>query len=86
MPPGLFGWQTRFEQLDNSGDPLVKLNQIVNWQRFRQTLETLRDKERKPFDVRLMFKIHDPCLSTTSLVISLSFRLGLAFLFSAFWP
>ena len=63
MQAGLFDWQTRFEQLDNSGDPLVKLNQIVNWEQFRQTLETVRDKERKsnagrkPFDVRLMFKI-----------------------------
>ena len=63
MQAGLFGWQTRFEQLDNSGDPLVKLNEIVNWEQFRKTLETVRDKERKsnagrkPFDVILMFKI-----------------------------
>jgi len=41
MQAGLFDWQTRFEQLDNSGDPLVKLNQIG------KTLETVRDKERK---------------------------------------
>lgn len=60
---GLFDWQTRFEQLDNGGDPLVKLNKIVNWEQFRKTLETIRDKDRKsnagrkPFDVILMFKI-----------------------------
>ena len=30
MQAGLFDWQNRFEQLDNSGDPLVKLNEIVN--------------------------------------------------------
>ena len=60
---GLFDWQTRFEQLDNGGDPLVKLNEIVNWQQFRKTLEKVRDKNRKsnagrkPFDVILMFKI-----------------------------
>lgn len=63
MQTGLFDWQTRFEQLDNGGDPLVKLNEIVNWEQFRKPLETIRDKERKsnagrkPFDVILMFKI-----------------------------
>jgi IS5 family transposase len=60
---GLFDWQTRFEQLDNGGDPLVKLNQIVDWEQFRRPLEAIRVIERKspagrkPFDVVLMFKI-----------------------------
>lgn len=63
MQSGLFDWQTRFQQLDNGGDPLVKLNQIVNWKQFRKSLETIRDIERKsnagrkPFDTILMFKI-----------------------------
>ena len=63
MQTGLFDWQTRFEQLDNGGDPLVKLNQIINWQQFRKPLEKIREKDRKsnagrkPFDVILMFKI-----------------------------
>ena len=63
MQTGLFDWQTRFEQLDNGGDPLVKLDQIVNWEQFRNTLEKVRDKDRKsnagrkPFDVIIMFKI-----------------------------
>jgi len=62
MQTGLFDWQRRFEQLDNC-DPLVKLNEIVDWEQFRSTLEMIRDKERKsnagrkPFDVILMFKI-----------------------------
>ena len=60
---GLFDWQTRFEQLDNGGDPLVKLNEVMNWEQFRRRLEKVRDKERKslagrkPFDVIQMFKI-----------------------------
>jgi IS5 family transposase len=60
---GLFDWQRRFEQLDKGGDPLVKLNEVMNWEIFRPKLETLRDKKRKsnagrkPFDVILMFKI-----------------------------
>ena len=63
MQTGLFDWQTRFEQLDNGGDPLVKLNEVMNWEQFRRRLENVRDKERKspagrkPFDVILMFKI-----------------------------
>lgn len=63
MQTGLFDWQTRFEQLDNGGDPLVKLNEVVNWELFRSDLEQVREKDRKsnagrkPFDVILMFKI-----------------------------
>lgn len=60
---GLFEWQNRFKQLDKSGDPLVKLNKVINWNIFRPELEALRDKERKsnagrkPFDVILMLKV-----------------------------
>jgi transposase, IS5 family len=60
---GLFDWQTRFEQLDNGGDPLVKLNEIIDWELFRGSIETIRDRERKsnagrkPFDSVIMFKI-----------------------------
>ena len=63
MQAGLYDWQTRFEQLDNGGDPLVKLTEIVDWEQFRSSLEVIRDKERKsnagrkPFDVILMFKV-----------------------------
>ena len=63
MQTGLFDCQTRFEQLDNGGDPLVKLNEVVNWELFRCDLEQVREKDRKsnagrkPFDAVLMFKI-----------------------------
>jgi len=63
MLKGLFDWQTRFEQLDNCGDPLVKLGEIVKWEQFRSSIEAIREKERKsnagrkPFDVILMFKV-----------------------------
>ncbi len=63
MQTGLFDWQTRFEQLDTGGDPLVKLNEVMNWEQFRRRLEKVRDKDRKspagrkPFDVIVMFKI-----------------------------
>jgi len=60
---GLFDWQERFEQLNEGGDPLVKLNDLMDWNMFAKRLKTLRDKERKsnagrkPFDAPLMFKI-----------------------------
>jgi len=63
MQPGFFDWQDRFEKLDRTGDPLLKLNTAVNWELFRAGLETLRDKQRKsnagakPYDAVMMFKI-----------------------------
>jgi IS5 family transposase len=60
---GLFDWQARFAQLDEAGDPLKRLNDAINWERFRPSLLKVREKERKsdagrkPFDEVLMFKI-----------------------------
>jgi len=60
---GFFDWQIRLEQLDEAGDPLVKLSKAINWNRFRVILHKIRDKERKSpagrraYDVVLMFKI-----------------------------
>ena len=39
MQPGLFDWQNRFEKLNKNGDPLVKLNKVIQWESFRETLE-----------------------------------------------
>ncbi|MGD0918320.1 MAG: IS5 family transposase [Thermodesulfobacteriota bacterium] len=63
MQTGLLDWQICFEQLDNGGDPLIKLEKVVDWKLFRSVLEPVREKERKssagrkPFDVLLMFKV-----------------------------
>lgn len=63
MQTGLFDWQKRFEQLDQCGDALAKLNRIMDWEMFRADLESLHHKPRrsaagrKPFDVILMFKV-----------------------------
>jgi len=63
MQTGLLDWQIRFKQLDKAGDPLAKLQNLVDWELFRTDLEPVRDKERKssagrkPFDVVLMFKV-----------------------------
>lgn len=62
MQTGLLDWQLRFKQLDNGGDPLPKIQKVVNWELFRPLLEVVREREhksnagRKPFDIVLMFK------------------------------
>ncbi len=61
--PGLFDWQARFAQLDEAGEPLQRLNDAIDWEKFRPALLMVREKERKsdagrkPFDEVLMFKI-----------------------------
>ena len=63
MIKGLFDIEFRMEDLTKNGDPLVRLNECVDWEVFRPELETIREKERKsaagrkPFDVVLMFKV-----------------------------
>jgi len=63
MTTGFFDIQFRLDDLTKNGDPLVRLNECVNWEVFRDDLETIREKERKnaagrkPFDTILMFKI-----------------------------
>jgi len=63
METGMFDWGFRFAKLDGNGDPLTKLNAVIDWDRFRPTLQVVRDKARKsnagrkPFDTVLMFKI-----------------------------
>jgi len=60
---GLFDLEFRCRELEKNGDPLVKINQVVPWEDFREVLNQVREKERKsdagrrPFDVVLMFKI-----------------------------
>ena len=46
------------------GDPLIQLNEQINWEEFRSDLKLIREKNdrknnagAKPFDVILMFKI-----------------------------
>ena len=41
---GLLDWQIRFKRLDNEGDPLPKIQRIVEWKLFGPPLEVVRDK------------------------------------------
>jgi IS5 family transposase len=55
--------QDRLNKLTEMGDPLVTLNEQVNWEDFRPELERVHQKERKsnagakPIDVVLLFKM-----------------------------
>ena len=57
-----FNLEKRFKKI-NEMDRLLKLNALIDWEDFRDTLNQIRRKERKsnagrsPYDVILMFKI-----------------------------
>lgn len=63
MIHGLFDVDFRLRKLDETGEPLARIQALVPWEEFRPTLDRLRAKPRKsragrkPFDVVLMFKI-----------------------------
>ena len=47
MPqPGFFHLDERYAKL-NERDPLVRLNQIIGWEAFREPLSVLRNQPRK---------------------------------------
>jgi Transposase domain (DUF772). len=63
IQPGFFDLQDRLHKIDKNGDPLTRINEIVNWEMFRPALEKARDKGPKSnvgakgYDVILLFKI-----------------------------
>ena len=58
-----FDLDKRLAQLESLGDPLPRLNQVVDWEAFRPLLMTIRRKPAKgpggrpAYDVVLMFKV-----------------------------
>jgi IS5 family transposase len=60
---GLFGEHFRLEKISKQGDPLERLDSVINWDIFLPALERLSDKEKKsnagakPYNPLLMFKI-----------------------------
>jgi transposase, IS5 family len=60
---GLFDLEFRLHKIDKNGDPLKRLNQLIDWEAFHPILKKIRKKDnkskagRKPFDSVLMFKI-----------------------------
>mgnify|MGYP001823802760 FL=1 len=62
MQTGFFDLSDRYELLEQLGDPLPKIKQVVDWEAFREALEQIRPDTdprkggRPPLDVVLMFK------------------------------
>lgn len=58
---GFFDLSQRYQKLSELGDPLEAIQAVVNWERFRPTLNQVSEKERKsnagrkPLDPVLMF-------------------------------
>ena len=63
MQPGFFDDEDRLAKLEKLGDPLPRLDSIVDWSTFRPLLKVIHQKQRKsnagrkPHDVTLMFKM-----------------------------
>lgn len=60
---GFLDFDSRLQRIDKAGDPLTKINETIDWEIFRPTLEQARKKKKKSnagakgFDVILLFKI-----------------------------
>lgn len=60
---GLFDIENKLTELSKMGDPLEKLNKVINWNSFKPLLNKAFRKERKsnagrpPFDYVMMFKV-----------------------------
>jgi transposase, IS5 family len=60
---GFFDENDRLKELSKLGDPLEKLNSVIDWERFRPVLTRILKKEaqgpggRPPYDYVMMFKI-----------------------------
>jgi len=65
----LFETQTQLKKLTNLQDPLIKANQLIDWEIFRQPIENAIHKNhtqggRPPYDAILMYKT----VTTTTMV------------------
>jgi len=60
---GMFGEHFRLEKLSKQGDPLEKLNKVINWDIFLPVLQDIDNQDKKnnagakPYSPLLMFKI-----------------------------
>ena len=63
MQPGFFDPKNRLAELERLGDPLVRLNRIVDWDALKPLLKKIHQKPRKsnvgrkPWDPVRMFKM-----------------------------
>jgi len=58
----LYGVETQLNRLTKLGDPLEKINELIDWEMFREPIETAIRKDmskggRPPYDAIMMYKI-----------------------------
>ena len=58
----LYGVETQLERLTKLGDPLEKINKVIDWEIFREQIETAICKDmskggRPPYDAIMLYKI-----------------------------
>lgn len=58
----MLGPETQLERLEKLGDPLIKINETIDWEMFRKPIETAIRKDmskggRPPYDAVMMFKV-----------------------------
>jgi IS5 family transposase len=59
----IFGSETQLNKLTKLGDPLEKINEVIDWEIFREAIEKATRKEnyakggRPPYDAIMMYKI-----------------------------
>jgi hypothetical protein len=77
MQPGFFDQEDRLAKLEKLGDPLPRLDSILDWRAFRPLLKVIHQKQRKsnagrkPRDVcggavRIIACIEDPVVIETT--------------------
>ena len=60
---GFFGEHFRLEKISKQGDPLERLNAVINWDIFNPILEKCRVKEKKsnagakPYNSLMMYRM-----------------------------
>jgi len=58
---GFFDVDFRLRKIDSNGDPLKRLNELIDWEMFRPILNKIREKKkatgRRPYDPVMMFKV-----------------------------
>lgn len=63
IQPGFFDLQDRYDQLSQSGDPLERLDKVMEWKQFLPLINRAFDKARKspagrkPYNRLMMFKV-----------------------------
>ena len=63
MQPGFFDLSERYALLEKLGDPLPQINRLVDWEAFREVMESIRPEKdpraggRPPIDAVLMLKV-----------------------------